>query len=133
GRLAGGIAHDFNNMLTAINGYSELTLRKLDANDPLRRNIEEIRRAGARSAELTSQLLAFSRRQIMQPQILSLNHSIEETAVMLRRLIGEDIDLSLDLGTDIKMVNADPGQLAQILVNLVVNARDAIESKGSIV
>ena len=133
GRLAGGIAHDFNNMLTAINGYSELTLRKLGTEDPLRRNIEEIRRAGVRSAELTSQLLAFSRRQILQPQILNINEAIDETAVMLRRLIGENIELALELTSEIPMVNADPGQFAQILVNLVVNARDAIRTTGSVV
>jgi PAS domain S-box-containing protein len=133
GRLAGGIAHDFNNMLTAINGYSELTLRRLSLDDPLRKNIEEIRKAGKRSADLTNQLLAFSRRQMLQPQIIDLNDTIEETAVMLRRLIGEDIELSMNLAGDIGRISADRGQLAQILVNLVVNSRDAIPETGSII
>lgn len=133
GRLAGGIAHDFNNMLTAINGYSELALRKIPFDDPLRRNIEEIRKAGERSAELTNQLLAFSRRQMLQPRILVVNQAISDTVVMLRRLIGEDIELTLKLDGEVGRVSADPGQFAQILVNLAVNSRDALPDGGSIV
>jgi two-component system, cell cycle sensor histidine kinase and response regulator CckA len=132
GRLAGGIAHDFNNMLTAINGYSDLTLRRMHPEDPLRSNIEEIKKAGERSAELTGQLLAFSRRQMLQPQLVDLNGIVEDTMEMLRRLIGEDIDLSATLSSEIGSVHADPGQLGQVLVNLVVNSRDAITNGGSI-
>lgn len=132
GILAGGMAHDFNNMLTAINGYSELILRKIKADDPIRQNVEEIRKAGERSAELTRQLLAFSRRQILQPKQLNLNEVVGETATMLQRLIGEDIVIKTKLREDLVMVEADPGQIAQVLMNLVVNARDAINGSGTI-
>lgn len=132
GRLAGGIAHDFNNMLTAINGYSDLVLRRLSADDPLRPNIEEIKKAGERSATLTQQLLAFSRRQMLQPKVLDLNNVISDTAVMLERLIGEDIALITKLSPDISRVEADPGQLSQVLLNLVVNSRDAMPDGGTI-
>lgn len=132
GRLAGGIAHDFNNMLTAINGYSELTLRSLSIDDPLRRNIEEIKKAGERSAELTHQLLAFSRRQMLQPKILDINNIISETAVLLKRLIGEDIKLVTELSSDISRIEADPGQISQVILNLVVNSRDAMPNGGTI-
>ncbi len=133
GRLAGGIAHDFNNMLTAITGYSDLALRRMKADDPLRHHVEEILKAGKRSAELTNQLLAFSRRQMLQPRIIDVNHVITDTMVMLRRLIGEDIDLTVQLGEEMASVNVDPGQLSQILVNLVINSRDAMPEGGSIV
>lgn len=133
GRLAGGIAHDFNNMLTAINGYSELTLRRMHPGDPLRHNIEEIRKAGERSAELTNQLLAFSRKQIMQPRILELNQAVADLVPMLERLIGEDVHLRTSFASDAGMVNADPGQLSQVLLNLVVNARDSMPDGGSII
>ena len=132
GRLAGGIAHDFNNMLTAINGYSDLTLRKLSANDPLRANIEEIKKAGERSALLTSQLLAFSRQQMLVPVVLDINDVITDTITMLRRLIGEDIELVTALGKKSGSVKADPGQLSQIIMNLAVNARDAMETGGKL-
>ena len=133
GRLAGGIAHDFNNMLTAINGYSELTLRRLNSDDPLRRNIEEIKKAGERSAELTQQLLAFSRRQVMQPKVLDINEVISETAVMLERLIGENIELIKNVSPEISFIEADPGQISQILLNLIVNSRDAMPNGGKII
>ncbi len=133
GRLAGGIAHDFNNMLTAINGYSDLALRRLEPNDPIRNNILEIRKAGTRSAELTNQLLAFSRRQMLQPQNLDVNEIIAETMEMLRRLIGENIDLQTIMASDVQRINADPGQLSQVLMNLVVNSRDAMPDGGTIV
>jgi two-component system cell cycle sensor histidine kinase/response regulator CckA len=133
GRLAGGIAHDFNNMLTAINGYSDLTLRKMEPEDPLRRNIEEIKKAGERSAELTNQLLAFSRRQILQPRVLDLNRAVADLIPMLERLIGADVDLRTNFSPDSGTINADPGQLSQVLMNLVINARDSITSGGSIV
>ena len=132
GRLAGGIAHDFNNMLTAINGYSELTLRRLDENDPLRSNIEEIKKAGERSAELTKQLLAFSRRQMLQSKILDINQVVSDTVLMLERLIGEDIDLVTVLESDTANIEADPGQLSLVILNLVVNSRDAMPEGGTI-
>ncbi len=132
GLLAGGIAHDFNNMLTAINGYSDLTLRKLGADDPLRRNIEEIKKAGVRSADLTHQLLAFSRQQILQPIVLDLNEIIRDTMKMLNRLIGEDIQLATIFNPKIGLVKVDPGQLSQLIMNLAVNARDAMPRGGKI-
>lgn len=132
GRLAGGIAHDFNNMLTAINGYSDLTLRKLDPEDPLRGDIEEIKKAGERSAALTHQLLAFSRQQILQPKLLDLNETIQDTSKMLQRLIGEDIELKLILNPKIRQINVDPGQITQVIMNLIVNARDAIPGGGKV-
>ncbi|HMS08255.1 MAG TPA: PAS domain S-box protein [Pyrinomonadaceae bacterium] len=132
GRLAGGIAHDFNNMLTAITGYSELALRKLPADDPVRKHIEEIKKAGERSAQLTNQLLAFSRRQILQAQVVNINDVIQDTSRMLKRLIGEDISLEAELAEDLLKVKCDPGQLSQIIVNLVVNARDAMPEGGTI-
>jgi two-component system cell cycle sensor histidine kinase/response regulator CckA len=132
GRLAGGIAHDFNNMLTAINGYSELTLRRMHASDPLRHNIEEIRKAGERSAELTNQLLAFSRRQILQPRVMELSRAVGDLIPMLERLIGADISLRADFAATGGFVNADPGQLSQVLLNLVINSRDAMPDGGSI-
>ncbi len=132
GRLAGGIAHDFNNMLTAINGYSDLTLRRLDESDPLRRNIEEIKKAGERSASLTQQLLAFSRRQILQVKVLDINQIISDSLVMLQRLIGEDIQVVSVLNPLIDFVKADSGQLSQMLLNLAVNSRDAMPKGGTI-
>ncbi|HVE57457.1 MAG TPA: PAS domain S-box protein [Pyrinomonadaceae bacterium] len=132
GKLAGGIAHDFNNMLTAINGYSELTLRRLKKDDPLRRNIEEIKKAAERSAELTHQLLAFSRRQILKPKIVNINEVIDETSNMLQRLIGEDVQYVSILSPSAGQVEVDPGQLSQILMNLAVNARDAMPQGGKL-
>ncbi len=132
GRLAGGIAHDFNNMLTAINGYSDLTLRRLPPDDPLRANIEEIRKAGERSAELTHQLLAFSRQQILQEKVLDLNKVVADTSMMLERVIGEDVKLITALSPQIGKIKADPGQLSQVILNLVVNARDAMPQGGKL-
>jgi PAS domain S-box-containing protein len=132
GRLAGGIAHDFNNMLTAINGYSDLTLRRLGKDDPLRRNIEEIKKAGERSADLTHQLLAFSRQQILQPIVMDVNKTITDTINMLQRLIGEDIQLTATLNSMIGRVKVDPGQFSQIIINLAVNARDAMPEGGKL-
>ncbi|MBA2735051.1 MAG: PAS domain S-box protein, partial [Acidobacteria bacterium] len=132
GRLSGGIAHDFNNMLTAINGYSDLTLRRLGAGDPLRHNIEEIMKAGERSAALTRQLLAFSRQQLLQPVVLYLNGIITETMKMLQRLIGEDIELITVLNPDAAPVEVDPSQLTQVIMNLAVNARDAMPQGGKL-
>ena len=132
GQLAGGIAHDFNNMLTAINGYSDLTLRRLKPDDPLRANIEEIKKAGERSAQLTHQLLAFSRKQVLKPEILNLNAVIIDISKMLNRLIGEHINLELVSDSKLGMVEADPGQLAQVIMNLAVNARDAMPAGGNL-
>jgi len=130
GRLAGGIAHDFNNLLTAIGGYSELLLSRLGPGDPLRREAEEIRRAGGRAASLTTQLLAFSRRQMLQPKVVDANAILAETQSMLGRLIGEDVELLTRPARDLWHVRADPGQLQQVIVNLAVNARDAMPEGG---
>jgi two-component system, cell cycle sensor histidine kinase and response regulator CckA len=130
GRLAGGIAHDFNNLLTAINGYSDLMLRRLCEGDPLRRNAEEIRKAGERAASLTRQLLAFSRKQVLQPLVLDLNAVVADMDKLLRRLIGEDIDLVTSLEPKLGRVKADPGQIEQVVMNLAVNARDAMPRGG---
>ncbi len=134
GRLAGGIAHDFNNMLTAINGYSDLTLRKLPKNDPqgIRKNIEEIKKAGDRSAVLTQQLLAFSRRQVLKSKVIDINETVAETGTLLQRLIGEDIDLELSLSPALGAVRADPAILTQVIMNLAVNARDAMPDGGKL-
>ena len=132
GRLAGGVAHDFNNLLTVINSSAELALAELKAGDPLREDLEEIRAAGARAAELTRQLLAFSRKQLLQPVVLNLNALVAATEKMLRRLIGEDIDLKLVPGEDLGSVKADPGQIEQVIVNLAVNARDAMPTGGKL-
>lgn len=130
GRLAGGIAHDFNNMLTAINGYSDLTLRQIGDKSPLRHNLEEIRKAGHRSAELTQQLLAFSRKQVLKPEIINLNSVINETITLLKRLIGEDVLLETILRSDISKVKVDPARLSQVIINLAVNSRDAMPNGG---
>ena len=132
GLLAGGIAHDFNNMLTVINGYSDLVLRRLKEDDPLRRNIEEIKKAGQRSASLTHQLLAFSRRQVLQPVLLDLNEVVTDTIKMLRHLIGEDINLTTALSHRVGQVMVDPGQFSQIIMNLAINARDAMPRGGKL-
>lgn len=132
GKLAGGVAHDFNNLLTAINGYSDLTLRKLRAEDPLRSNIEEIKKSGQRAARLTSQLLAFSRKQVLQPTVLDLNTIISDLSKMLQRLIGEDVQLQASLDPALGRVKADRGQIEQVLLNLAVNARDAMPEGGKL-
>jgi PAS domain S-box-containing protein len=132
GRLAGGIAHDFNNILTAITGYSDLSLRRLEENSSLRRNIEEIRKAAERAANLTRQLLAFSRQQMLQPKVLNLNDVVSDMDKMLRRLIGEDIDLMCISERELGCVKADPGQIEQVIMNLVVNSRDAMPRGGKL-
>jgi two-component system cell cycle sensor histidine kinase/response regulator CckA len=133
GRLAGGVAHDFNNMLTVINGYSELLLGQMSADDSKRRDLEEILNAGRRAAGLTRQLLAFSRRQILQPTAVRLNELLEGLERMLSRLIGEDVKLQLRLAHNLHLVKADAGQIEQVIANLVVNARDAMPKGGKIV
>jgi PAS domain S-box-containing protein len=131
GRLAGGIAHDFNNLLTAISGYSEFLIGGT-ADPKLRRYAEEIKRASDRAAALTGQLLAFSRRQVLQPRILDLNATVGDMDMMLRRLIGEDVELVTMLGPELAPVRADPTQIEQVIVNLAVNARDAMPHGGSV-
>ena len=132
GRLAGGVAHDFNNLLTAISGYSDLLLHRLPEYSTLRRDVEEIRKAGDRAAALTHQLLAFSRRQVLQPKVLDLNAVVTNMGQMLRRLVGENIELSTDLSPSLSRVKADPGQIEQVIVNLAINARDAMPDGGRI-
>lgn len=130
GQLAGGVAHDFNNILTAISGHSELCLKRLKPKNPLYRHIEEIRKSGERAASLTRQLLAFSRKQILQPEIIDLNQIVVDMSKMLQRLIGEDIDLLMGLDADLGKVKADPNQIEQVLLNLSINARDAMPRGG---
>jgi PAS domain S-box-containing protein len=132
GVLAGGIAHDFNNLLTAINGYSDLTLKKMRPDDPLRRNIDEVRNAGSRAAELTSQLLAFSRKQVLKSTVLSLNTVISNIEKMLRRIIRESIELRVVLDPDLGNIKADAGQIEQVIMNLAINARDAMPHGGTL-
>jgi PAS domain S-box-containing protein len=133
GQLAGGIAHDFNNILTAIMGYSELLLQlHPDERDPERKDIEQIKQAGERATSLTRQLLAFSRQQILQPQVLNLNGVVADMSKMLRRLIGEDIDLVTLLDEELGRVKADPGQIERVILNLAVNARDAMPRGGKL-
>jgi two-component system cell cycle sensor histidine kinase/response regulator CckA len=133
GQLAGGIAHDFNNLLTVITGYSELSLRRLPAEDHLRRHILEIKKAGNRATSLTRQLLAFSRKQVLKPHILGLNSVVANMEEMVRRLIGEHIELRTALAADLGNVRADPGQIEQVIMNLVVNARDAMPHGGNLI
>jgi signal transduction histidine kinase len=133
GKLAGGIAHDFNNLLTAILSYSDLSLRRLPEDHPIQNYIKEIKRAGERAASLTNQLLAFSRKQILKPIVLDINNLIADTSKMLCRLIGEDIEIELSLKPNLGKVKADPGQIDQVLMNLVVNARDAMPQGGKII
>ncbi len=132
GRLAGGVAHDFNNLLTIITGRSALLLGRLKGDDASRKSVELIQKTAARAASLTRQLLAFSRKQVLQRKVLDLNATVAELSDMLRRLIGEDIDLLLTLGPTAGRVNADPGQLEQALLNLAVNARDAMPHGGTL-
>ncbi|MBN1614370.1 MAG: PAS domain-containing protein, partial [Deltaproteobacteria bacterium] len=132
GQLAGGIAHDFNNLLTVISGYSDISLERMQDNDPLRDNIEEIRKASARATELTQQLLAFSRRQILDMRVLNLNTVLQNIGQMLPRIIGEDIELIMNLAEDLGNVKTDPGQIEQVVLNLAVNARDAMPEGGKL-
>lgn len=133
GRLAGGVAHDFNNLLTIIDGYIQLALASLDSSVKLREHLEEVQKASQRAAALTRRLLAFSRRQVLQPQVLDLGAVVGDFEKMLRRLIGEDVELIIVKAADSRAVRADPAQIEQILMNLVVNARDAMPSGGKLV
>lgn len=132
GRLAGGIAHDFNNLLTVIRGYSELILNRLDVSDPIYRNIKQIDKAGERAESLTRQLLAFSRKQILQPRVLNLNELIRDMEKMLLRLIGEDVRITMNLDSQLGHIKADRGQIEQVIMNLIVNARDAMSGGGTL-
>jgi PAS domain S-box-containing protein len=132
GNLAGGIAHDFNNLLTVILSYSGLLLSQLAPSDPIRDELEEIRRAGERAADLTRQLLAFSRQQVLQPRIVDIGQIVRGLEKMLRRVVGEDVELSLLASQSTGKVYADPGQLEQVLMNLIVNARDAMPHGGKL-
>jgi len=130
GRLAGGIAHDFNNILTVVNGVSEILLLSMDKDDPIRSDLEEINAAGQRAAELTSQLLAFSRRQIMKTRVLNMDDVIGNIKKMLKRLIGESIELKIIQSSEPALILADSGQMEQVLVNLALNSRDAMPDGG---
>ena len=132
GQLAGGVAHDFNNLLTSVLGYSEMALRQLPPDHPIRSEIQEIQKAGERAAHLTRQLLAFSRKQVFETKGLDLNALIEESSRMLSRLLGERISLVTQLDSALGSIRADPGQVEQVLINLVLNARDAMPEGGTL-
>jgi PAS domain S-box-containing protein len=133
GRLAGGIAHDFNNLLTVINGFSEMVAGRLQTDDPSRELLVEIQKAGERAASLTSQLLVFSRRRVLQPQVVSLDSLLGELLKLLKRLIGEDIELALVPDSALGRAKVDPGQFEQAIINLAVNARDAMPQGGRLI
>jgi PAS domain S-box-containing protein len=130
GRLAGGVAHDFNNLLTVIAGYTDLTADALGAQHPLRKELDEVKKAAARATSLTRQLLAFSRQQVLEPRVMDINSSVRGLESMLQRALGERIKLEMKLGEGAR-VKADPGQIDQVVLNLVLNSRDAIGEKGS--
>jgi signal transduction histidine kinase len=130
GRFAGGVAHDFNNMMSAVIGFSALLLDALEPDDPLRRYVVEIQRAGERASGMTQQLLAFTRKQVLLPQVLDLNDVVGRVNELLTRLIGEDVELIAELAPSVHPVEADAGQLEQVIVNLAVNARDAMPAGG---
>jgi PAS domain S-box-containing protein len=133
GRLAGGVCHDFNNLLTIINGYSDMLLNFLRKGDPIQEYAEQIHKAGERASALTRQLLAFSRKLVMQPEVLDLKALMADMGKMLRRLIGEDIDLKIVSDPNLWRVKADPGQIEQVILNLCVNARDAMPQGGKLI
>ena len=132
GRLAGGIAHDFNNLLTVIGGFGELIAESLEAEHPAKRQVEEVRRATERATTLTRQLLAFSRRQVLEPKFIDLNTVVAGMETLLRRLLGEDIELVTHRALGLEMVKADPGQIGQVIMNLALNARDAMPRGGNL-
>jgi two-component system cell cycle sensor histidine kinase/response regulator CckA len=133
GRLAAGVAHDFNNLLTAITGYSELVLSRLDSDNPVRKDVEEIQTAARRAAGLTRQLLTFSRKQAIQPKVVDLGEVVRGVEKLLRRTIGEDVELVTEISGSAGSIFADPGQIEQVLLNLAVNARDAMPAGGKLV
>jgi len=132
GQLAGGVAHDFNNILTVIHGYSELVINSLDPTDPIRDDVKEIKTAAERASALTRQLLAFSRKQMLQPKVIDLNALVTNMVKMLRRMIGEGIQLNTLLANDLASLKADPGQIEQVILNLAVNAKDAMPNGGTL-
>ncbi|HEX4607173.1 MAG TPA: ATP-binding protein, partial [Urbifossiella sp.] len=132
GRLAGGVAHDFNNLLTVINGYADLLRGRLPAADPDQEMTDEIHKAGEQATGLTRQLLVFSRQQVLELTVLDLNTVVAEAGKMLRRLVGEDVDLSVAPAPGLWAVRADAGQVEQVILNLVVNARDAMPTGGKL-
>jgi PAS domain S-box-containing protein len=132
GRLAGGVAHDFNNLLTAITGYSELVYQSLDEDDPARKDVEEIRKAGERAAVLTRQLLAFSRKQVLETRVFDLNTVVRDMNPIVRRVAGEAIRLDVKLNPEPVWIKADAAQMGQVLLNLVINARDAMQNGGEL-
>ena len=132
GRLAGGVAHDFNNLLSVVLSYSELLIADLKEGDPIRDDIEEIRRAGTRAASLTRQLLMFSRQQVIEPKVLDLNEVLSAMEKMLRRLVGEDVELTSVPGAALGRVRVDPGSIEQVIMNLAINARDAMPTGGKL-
>ena len=132
GRLAGGVAHDFNNLLTVINGYSQLVMAELGQDDPKRDALTEIQRAGERAVGLTRQLLAFSRKQVLRPRVLDLNRLVQELQPMLERLVGDDVEMRVALEATEAMVLADPNQVEQVIMNLAVNAKDAMPGGGTL-
>ncbi|MCP4676214.1 MAG: response regulator [Deltaproteobacteria bacterium] len=133
GRLAGGVAHDFNNLLTGITGYTEMAQTSLNTDDPMYANLDEVRKAADRAAELITQLLAFSRKQIIAPKVIQPNDVLSNSQRMLQRIIGEDIDFVFKPTRNLWRIKADPGQLDQVLVNLAVNARDAMQNGGKLI
>ncbi len=132
GQLAGGVAHDFNNLLMAISGYNDLLLADLDESDPLRRHGEEVKKAADRAARLTRQLLAYSRKQVLLPKVINLNALVSDVEKMVRRLIGENIACATGLAPDLGSTKADPGQIEQVIMNLAINARDAMPKGGTL-
>ncbi|HSB54826.1 MAG TPA: ATP-binding protein, partial [Gemmatimonadales bacterium] len=132
GRLAGGVAHEVNNMMTGVIGFSEFLLRSLEPDDPRRAEVSEIIKAGTRAADVTRQLLAFTRQQFLRPEVLSVNAVVQDLEKMLRRVLGENHDLRLSLGAEAGQIRADRGQLEQVLVNLMLNARDAMAEHGRV-
>ncbi len=130
GRFAGGVAHDFNNMMSAVVGFSALVLDALPEDDPLRRYVSEIQHAGERASGMTKQLLAFTRKQVLSPQVLDLNRVVGDVHQLLARLVGEDVEIETDLAPSLCPIEADAGQLEQVIVNLAVNARDAMPHGG---
>jgi len=132
GRLTAGVAHDFNNLLTVINGYSDLSLREIPAGNPARRKIDEVRKAGDQAAALTRQLLAFGRKQVSQPKLVDVNAAVNSNLGILRRVIGEDIQLVTTLDPELRPIKCDEGQIEQVLLNLAINSRDAMSRGGKL-
>jgi PAS domain S-box-containing protein len=133
GRLSGGVAHDFNNLLGVIIGYGEILEERIATTDPLRASVDQVLKAGRRAASLTRQLLAFSRQQVLEPKVMRLNAVVADMEKMLRRMIGEDIDLAISLEKNLGQIRADQGQIEQVIMNLAVNARDAMPDGGKLV